>query len=140
MNETQAFPGAPFTFTQVGPGSDLMAKTHITAFLNYHTDGWTFGVQDRWIGGSSKVTSSSPTIPEVYAAPRLASTNYVNLNVEREFEVNGIDYVPYLNVQNIFNNKGVLDTNTAVQGITYPVPADDDIMGRYFTLGVRLRL
>jgi iron complex outermembrane recepter protein len=117
-----------------------MAKTHITAFLNYHTDGWTFGVQDRWIGGSSKVTSSSPTIPEVYAAPRLASTNYVNLNVQREFEVNGIDYVPYLNVQNIFNNKGVLDTNTAVQGITYPVPADDDIMGRYFTLGVRLRL
>jgi iron complex outermembrane recepter protein len=140
VDETQAFPGAPFTFTQVGPGNDLIAKTHITGFLNYSIDGWTFGVQDRWIGGLSKVTSSSPTIPEVYTEPHLPSTNYVSINLERDFEVNGAALTSYLNVQNLFNNPGVLDTNTAVQGINYPVSADNDVMGRYFTLGVRVKL
>lgn len=137
VNESQSIPGAPFTFTQVGPGSDLMAKTHITAFLNYSTDDWTFGLQDRWIGGSSKITSSSPTIPNVYSQPNLHATNYINVSIERAF---GSAWTGYLNIQDILNNKGVLDTYTSVQGITYPVPADDDVMGRYFTLGVRLRL
>ena len=140
MNETQAFPGAPFTFTQVGPGSDLIAKTHLTGFLNYSTDGWTFGLQDHWIGSLKKYTSSSPTIPQVYANPNLASANYVSINIQRDFAADGVDWSVYFNVQNVFDNKGVLDTNSAVQGITYPVAADDDIMGRYFTLGLRLNL
>jgi hypothetical protein len=32
---------------------------------------------------------------------------------------------------------GMLD---AVQGIHYPIPAEEDIMGRYFTLGIMGRL
>jgi iron complex outermembrane recepter protein len=140
VNESQAFPGAPFTFTQVGPGNDLIAKTHLTGFLSYSTDGWTFGLQDRWIGPLGKVTTSSPTIPQIYAQPNLAAANYVGVNLQREFEAGGVDWTPYLNVQNIFNNKGVLDTNLAEENLEYPVAAEDDIMGRYFTLGVRIKL
>jgi hypothetical protein len=140
VNETQAFPGAPFTFTQVGPGSDLIAKTHLTGFLSYSVDDWTFGVQDHWISSLSKYTSSSPSIPQVYANPNLSAANYVGIDVQRDFTAGGIDWSAYFNVRNIFNNKGVLDTNSAVQGITYPVAADNDIMGRYFTLGMRLKL
>jgi hypothetical protein len=46
----------------------------------------------------------------------------------------------YFNVHNIFYNRGVLDMNSAVQGIAYLDSADYDIMGPCFTLGVRVRL
>lgn len=31
-------------------------------------------------------------------------------------------------------------STSAVQGILYPVSQDDDVMGRYFTIGVRVRM
>jgi hypothetical protein len=78
-------------------------------------------------------------LPSLYSATP-PSTNYVGLNLQKEFDVNGVEWAGYFNVHNIFYNPGVLDTNSAVQGITYLVSADDDIMGSCSTLGVRVRL
>jgi len=140
VNESQAYPGAPFTFTEVPPNQDLLAKTHVTGFLTYSLDGWTIGLQERWIGGHSKVTTVSPTISQIYTQPRVHPSNYLDVNLERAISVGDVDLTGYFNVQNITDNKGDVYLNTAVQGIFYPVSPEDDIMGRYFILGVRLRL
>ena len=63
-----------------------------------------------------------------------------DVDLEREFEAGGLDTTAYLNVQNFFNAKGQVYENSAVQGIHYPVPAEQDIMGRYFTLGIRVNM
>lgn len=140
VNESQAYPGAPFTFTQVPPSQDILAKTHITGFLTYNTDGWAISLQDRWIGGHSKATTVSPTIPQIYSQPRVHPSNYLDVNFQRVISVGDADLTGYFNVQNIFDNKGDVYLNSAVQGIFYPVSPEEDIMGRYFTLGVRFKM
>ena len=57
-----------------------------------------------------------------------------------EAEALGFDMTSYFNIQNFFNAKGQVYENSAVQGIHYPIPAEEDIMGRYFTIGIKARL
>ena len=135
VNQNQAYPGAPFTFTSVPPNADLIAKTHINGSLSYHVDKWTFALQDRWLGKYSRVSTAG--VPQVYVDPWIRAKNYVDVDVEREFEAGGIDMTGYFNIQNFFNAKGQVYENSAVQGIHYPIPAEEDIMGRYFTIGIR---
>jgi iron complex outermembrane recepter protein len=138
VNQNQAYPGAPFTFTSVPPNGDLIAKTHINTSLSYTLDKWTFAVQDRWLGKYSKVTTAG--VPQVYVDPWIRAKNYVDVDLERDFETGGFDMTGYFNVQNFFNAKGQVYENSAVQGIHYPIPSEEDIMGRYFTIGIRARL
>ncbi len=138
VNQNQAYPGAPFTFTSVPPNSDLISKTHINASLSYRLDHWTFAIQDRWLGEYSRVTTAG--VPQVYVDPLIRAKNYVDIDIEREFEAGGVGLTGYFNVQNFFNAKGQVYENSAVQGIHYPIAAEEDIMGRYFTLGIKARL
>jgi hypothetical protein len=138
VDQNQAYPGAPFTFTSVPPNGDLIAKTHINVSLSYTLDKWTFAVQDRWLGKYSKVTTAG--VPQVYVDPWIRAKNYVDVDLERDFEAGGFDMTGYFNVQNFFNAKGQVYENSAVQGIHYPIPSEEDIMGRYFTIGIRARL
>jgi outer membrane receptor protein involved in Fe transport len=138
VNQNQAYPGAPFTFTSVPPNSDLISKTHINASLSYTVDKWTIGVQDRWLGKYSRVTTAG--VSQVYVDPWIRAKNYVDVNIEREFEAGGLDMTGYFNVQNFFNAKGQVYENSAVQGIHYPIAAEEDIMGRYFTICIRAKL
>lgn len=138
VNQNQAYPGAPFTFTGVPPNNDLIAKTHINGSLSYTLDKWTFALQDRWLGKYSRVTTAG--VPQVYVDPWIRAKNYVDVDIERDFETGGFNTTAYFNVQNFFNAKGQVYENSAVQGIHYPIPAEEDIMGRYFTIGVKANL
>ncbi|HEX4635731.1 MAG TPA: hypothetical protein VH189_06090, partial [Rhizomicrobium sp.] len=114
------------------------AKTHVNGSLSYQLNKWTFAVQDRWLGKYSKVTTAG--VSQVYVNPWIRAKNYVDVNVERQFAAGGVDMAGYFNVQNFFNAKGQVYENSAVQGIHYPIPAEEDIMGRYFTLGIKASL
>jgi hypothetical protein len=136
VNESQQFTNAAFTYA-------VMSKGHVTAFLNYNLDDWTFGLEDRWISGFKR--ASQPTI--IFAQPRIRSSNYVDVNLERRFTVDGDSYSAYLTVQNLFNDQAPLAATTSgAPGIYYPVAngnsggSDADIMGRYFTIGLRASL
>jgi hypothetical protein len=72
--------------------------------------------------------------------PWIRAKNYVDVDLEREFQAGGFDVTGYFNIQNFFNAKGQVYENSAVQGIHYPIPSEEDIMGRYFTLGIRALL
>ena len=140
VNHQQIFPGAPITFPGAPPVSTLISKTHVTAYVTYSANDWTIGLQNRWHSGFSKRTTDNPTIPQNYADPRVSSASYLDVNIQKEFTIGGTKFTPYLNVQNVFNAKGEVYSNSAVQGIWYPVSQDDDVMGRYFTIGVRVRM
>ncbi len=136
VNQSQQFTGAAFTYA-------VFSKGHITTFVNYNLGDWTFGLQDRWI--SSFRRASQPTI--IYAQPRIADSNYVDLNIEKKFKVDDVTYSAYLTVQNLANTLAPLDpTTSGAPGIYYPVAngqsggSGADIMGRYFTIGVRASL
>ena len=109
-------------------------KTHITGFLHYDLGNWGIGIEDHWIGGFSKVTTS---LNQIYTQPHVHSVNYVDLNLERNFDIDGGQYAAYLTVQNATNAQSDVYTTSGSVGLTYPIPFGQDLMGRYFTIGIR---
>ena len=135
VNRSQTFPGAAIT-------RSIISRGHITAFVNYDLGNWSFGLEDRWISNFKQ--ASQPTI--IYALPYIRSQNYLDLNITRKFNLDGADYSAYVTVQNLFNDLAPLyPTTSGAPGIFYPVPGGGggtgaDIMGRYFTIGLRASL
>jgi outer membrane receptor protein involved in Fe transport len=136
VNRSQTFPGAAIT-------RSVISRGHITAFVSYDLDNWSFGLENRWISNFKQASQS--TI--IYALPYIRSQDYVDLNITRRFTVDGADYSAYVTVQNLFNSLAPLDpTTSGAPGIFYPVPGGSgggtgaDIMGRYFTIGLRASL
>jgi outer membrane receptor protein involved in Fe transport len=127
-NISQAFVGAPFTRAST-------PKTRVTTFLRYEHENLSLGVQDRWLSGFSKVTSDG----QVWADPHVRAFNSVDLNVE--YKVGGQEgsTTVYGTVQNAFNARPEIVPLAGSVGLTFPVPAGQDIMGRYYTVGVRAR-
>ncbi len=135
VNESQQFTNAALTHA-------VMSKGHITGFINYTVGDWSFGLLDRWISGFSR--ASQPTI--IYAQPRVPDSNYVDVDIEKRFTAGDATYSAYFTVQNLFNALAPLaPTTSGAPGIYYPVAngqsggSDADIMGRYFTIGLRAR-
>ena len=126
-NISQAFPGAPFT-TVSAP------QTRITGFLRYEHENLSLGLQDRWLGGFSKITSPN----QVWLDPDVRPFNSLDLNVEYKVGKGGAT-TAYVTVQNAFNAKPEIVPLAGSIGLTYPVPPGQDIMGRYYTIGVRAR-
>jgi iron complex outermembrane receptor protein len=131
--KTVQFPGAPF--------SRLTAPhTRLTGFLNYTLDKWTFGLEDRWQSGFSLVSGPITSATNNWVSPYVGSQNVVDLNIERDFVDGDIDYNGYLVIQNMFNSQPPLSGSTTNIGLNYPVaPQGRDIMGRYFTIGIRIK-
>jgi outer membrane receptor protein involved in Fe transport len=127
-NISQAFVGAPFTRASA-------PKTRVTTFLRYEHENLSVGVQDRWLSGFSKVTSDG----QIWADPHVRAFNSVDLNVE--YKVGGQEgsTTVYGTVQNAFNARPEIVPLAGSVGLTFPVPAGQDIMGRYYTVGVRAR-
>ena len=127
VNASQQFTGAAFTFNSYPKG-------HVTAFINYTLRDLTIGLQDRWISGYNLATQ--PTI--IYNPNRIQSQNYIDLNLARRFMMDGGNYTAYFTVQNLLNAAPPLVPNASGSpGLIYPTGPSGDIMGRYFTVGLR---
>jgi outer membrane receptor protein involved in Fe transport len=130
VNITQQFTGAAVT-------KAVFPHGHVTGFVNYTVGDWSVGLQDRWISGFSK--ANLPTI--IFAQPHVNSVNYVDFNLERKFTIDDAQLSAYFTVQNVINTLSpVFSTTAGAPGIFYPVPSGEDVMGRYFTIGLRAAL
>ena len=126
-NVSQAFPGAPFT-TVSAP------QSRVTGVLRYEHENLAIGVQDRWLGGFSKITSPN----QVWVDPDVRPFNSADLNVEYKLGKDK-NTTAYVTIQNIANAKPEIVPLAGSIGLTFPVPGGQDIMGRYYTVGVRAR-
>lgn len=139
VNESEDYPGALKTY--LGPGPDWMqtwrlSKGRVTAYWRYSIADWSFGIQDRWIAGGSKVTQED----QVWKDGDVRPANYVDFDLEHNMQLNGLGIDVFLSIQNIFNAQGEAYPFRGSVGLLYPVSPDQDIMGRYFTAGLRARL
>jgi outer membrane receptor protein involved in Fe transport len=147
INKQVLIPGQPFTRS---PDS----STRITWFLNYMLNDWSLGVEDEWVSGFSQV--AGPVLPAGSAQsaaglnnwvnPHVNSWNQVDLNISRNFGLDGADMTAYFVVQNILNAQPAYIPNGTI-GQVYPTAESgfngysvQSPMGRYFTLGVRASL
>jgi iron complex outermembrane receptor protein len=131
---TLSFPGAPLTLSAISKG-------HVTSFVTYALDDWQFSLQDRWLSGFPRATQFG----QVYTAPRGKSVNYVDINIDRKFLVDDAVLDGYLSVQNIANTRPpIVPTNQANPGIYFlgiqGSSVGYDVVGTYFTIGIRANL
>ena len=120
INKSVLFPGAPFTRS---PDS----STRITAFLNYSLNDWSVGVEDEWVSGFSQV--GGPVLPAGSAQaaaglnnwvnPHVNSWNQVDMNITRNFAMDGTDMAAYFVVQNLLNAQPAYVPNGTI-GQIYP--------------------
>jgi outer membrane receptor protein involved in Fe transport len=137
---TTQFAGAPAVKAAgvAGQGGQSgVAKYRMTAFLNYTTDVWSLDLQERW--RSHLAQSGTPNL--TFLTPKVPAAAYTDLTVsakvgeKKNFEV-------FLSVQNLLNRKAAVYIATAYSSnpnFYYPAVDSDDVIGRYFTTGVRVR-
>lgn len=136
INKSVLFPGANWTRT-------ADPSTRISLMLNYTLNDWTFGVQDTWLSGFSRVSGPVTASLNNWVNSHVRSWNQVDVNLARNFEMDGMDMTGYFVVQNLFNAQPDYVPNGTI-GQWYPVYSNgyavQSPMGRYFTIGIRANL
>jgi outer membrane receptor protein involved in Fe transport len=136
INNSVLFPGAPYSRT---PGP----STRISAQLTYNLNDWSLGLQDTWVSGFSQV--SGPITPTInnWVSPHVNSWNQIDVNVSRNFDLDGADMKAYFVVQNLFNAQPAYVANGTI-GQWYPSYTSgystQSAMGRYFSIGLKASL
>lgn len=135
VNQSIQYPGAPLTF-------QAFPKTRSSAFATYQVGDWSFDILDRWISGFKQATQ----IGQIYADPRLPSTNYIDFNIDRQVEIDNNTIDIYLSVENLLDqrprvNPSTTNTNPGLyfMGVQGPTASLYDAIGRYYTLGIRAK-
>jgi hypothetical protein len=95
------------------------------------------------VSGFSQVAGPiTPTINN-WVNPHVHSWNQVDVNITRNFSLEGADLAAYFVVQNLFNAQPAYVPNGTI-GQWYPVYTTgysiQSPMGRYFTVGLRAEL
>ncbi len=147
INKSVLIPGQPFTRS---PDS----STRVTTFLNYSLNDWSFGLEDEWVSGFSLVAGPVLPVGSAQAAlglnnwvnPHVNSWNQVDLNISRNFQMDGADMTGYFVVQNFLNAQPAYVPNGTI-GQIYPTAQTglsgysvQSPMGRYFTVGLKANL
>jgi outer membrane receptor protein involved in Fe transport len=127
VDSSQQFSGAVFTYATTPRGN-------VSATVSYNLGDWRFSLMDRWVSSYRLANTSTYVI----TPSRIGSQNYVDFAMQKRFSMDGGNYTAYLSIQN------VLDTHTPLHpggsgspGLTYPTAQRGDIVGRYFTIGLR---
>jgi iron complex outermembrane receptor protein len=127
---TLAYPGASFTTTN-------NPKGHASVFAGYTLGDWSLNSQVHWFSNFSRVNIFT-TPPQTYLQPRIPSFTTLDLNIDKKFNIDDTTMDLYFTVQNAFNaTPPVAVGSSGNPGLAYPGPAGEDVIGRYFTIGVR---
>ena len=135
--------GIPGAVITNAAGAVGVPAGRVTWDVGYLSGPLSVNVQERW--HASERQNSNPTL--VYATPSIKQIFYTDLSLAYEFKMDSADteknWQTYLSIDNLFNQQPHLYSSTGVdaaQGYAYPYPADEDVIGRYFTLGLRYKM
>lgn len=129
-------PGAAVT-NQAGAASSQgfsVPSGRLVALFNLTADPFVFSWLERW--HSSERVSPDPTL--VYLDPKVPQIFYADLAVRYRLSTTP-DAELSLTIENLFDQQptpyiGV--SRTGAEGYAYPASFDQDVVGRYFTLGL----
>ena len=132
VNTTSSFPGAPFQHT-------TQPKGHATLFGSYSLGNWDVNAQWHWFSGGSNIGVFGPG-QTYYAQSRYGSFSTTDFTLTRKIALdNGAAMQVYFNVQNAFDSVPPYTVGSSGNpgSIFGGIPQGEDVMGRYFTIGVR---
>ena len=130
VNTTSSFPGAPVSHV-------TQPKNHSTLFVGYNLGNWNLTTQWHYFSGLNKngVFGTGQTFYAVNRVPGFSTTDFT---LTRKFTMdNGSAMSAYFNVQNAFNSIPPDVTGSSGNPGGINTPQGEDLMGRYFTIGIR---
>jgi iron complex outermembrane receptor protein len=132
VNTGSSFIGAPLSYT-------TQPKGHATLFANYSLGDWSVDAQWHWFSGGSN-TSTYGAGRTYYAQPFYTSFSTTDFTLTKQITFdNGQIVSAYFNVQNAFDSIPPYTVGSSGNpgSIFGGIPQGEDVMGRYFTIGVR---
>ena len=119
-------------------GTQAVPKDKVTGTINYQIGRVGIDVLERFY--SSIHYDANPTV--IYDIPNVKPYWQTDINLSYDLAVGGGNATAFLNVTNLFNAKGgILQTPgfTGSIGLRYPSVNYADVIGTYFTAGVRFK-
>jgi outer membrane receptor protein involved in Fe transport len=113
-----------------------------TTFVSYRNSGWNVALQNRWLGSVSLKNSNNALNGNAqnYEDSSLDSNNVLDLTVAKEFEVSDGTVEGFVSITNVLDEGAPLaPSGSGLPGLFYPTLGFYDDMGRYFTVGAKLR-
>jgi outer membrane receptor protein involved in Fe transport len=129
---TVQFPGAPVLDAADVPP---LPKWRVAGFLKYQINDFSVDIQQRWRSGYQ----FNPDRTLKYDVPRRKAVGYTNLTLTYQLK----DTQIYGTVENLFDKQpepfGGVGGASGVPGLFGGYPQGDDIVGRYFIIGFRMK-
>lgn len=126
--------GAGVAATQSTGG---VPKLRLTGFIGYSNPDFSIDIQERW--RSSLKWDTSPTL--VYDIPDVPSVAYTDVTFTF-FPGKDKSKQIFLSVQNLFDKDPppyLIAATSGTPAFSFPATSGDDIIGRYFTVGAKLK-
>jgi outer membrane receptor protein involved in Fe transport len=133
---SQAFPGQPLIDAAGGQG---LPANRATVRLTYTAGPLAAGWQTRYSGNQNRGTGNPV---QVFAGEALPAIYYHDLSLSYHFGPGGHDLQTFLTVNNLLDKQPRISptvTLTGLAGFGNPVVPGDDVLGRYYTAGIRWR-
>lgn len=139
---TSGVPGAVTTNQAGAAGNNgfSVPAGRVTVMLDYTDAAVEFSLLERW--HSSERNNQDPTL--IFSDPSVPQTFYTDVALRYRFAVCCSEEVEdseaFLSVENLFNQQpspyiGI--GRTGAEGYAYPASFDEDVVGRYITIGIR---
>lgn len=121
-----------------------IAKFRVTAFAAFTTPGWSLNVQERWrshLLQDAGQQSPNASLNAVYVQPYVPAVAYTDLTLTAFLGANKSKQI-FFSVQNLFDKDPpvyVVSATSGTPNFQYPSVTGDDVIGRYFSVGARLK-
>jgi len=136
--KTQASASSPI-ISNIGTTDSAQPKWKASLNITYINDPWSVALRIRYIG-KLKTGPGTPAVPSVFADPELPDIAYTDATVTHKFKGIGADFEAFATVNNVFDQQPPLFSPAAAPGLFYPTLFNVyDVVGRYYTAGLRFR-
>ena len=132
--KTQTLPG---TLVTNAAGTAQTPVDRLALMASYSHEDFTVALLERY--QSSFHQNPNPTL--VFDIPAVRAYFQTDVDLSYDFQAGGQNLTGFLNISNLFNVQGgIFQTPgyTGSPGLNYPIGPGADLIGRYFTIGVRL--
>jgi len=109
--------------------------------VGYANDGFSVTVSEQFIGQQNWFGSTSPNTVRYVVDPPIPAYWLTGLAVTKDIVVEDQQATVFMNINNLFDNNGPITGGfNGSPGMLYPTPTYADIIGRYFTVGLRVKM
>ena len=110
------------------------SKVRVNLNIAYSLGAFNLAVAERW---QSRQWFSDPRT-NFDLRGRIPNYSYTDISVNYRTDVGGHEVTPFLTIENLFNKRPpIAGSGNSVPGLTYPSASGFDVIGRYFTVGLR---